>query len=146
MLPEDLLEQVFVRSTSTALLELSRTCQTFTSAVRKERWSPLDHNALLLLRLHVAGYVVLEKALPTLDPSILARLRRKRFDKIFNGMDEDGATSLGDGKRRACNCSSVLWQPDVERHTTLAATLGQWYRDLALRRGLLQVATPSVAK
>jgi len=49
MLPEDLLEQVFVRSTSTALLELSRTCQTFTSAVRKERWSPLDHNALLLL-------------------------------------------------------------------------------------------------
>ena len=102
-------------------------------------------SALFLLRLHVAGFVVLIEALPTLDPSLLARLSGKRFTKIFNAMDEDGTAALGDGRRRLCPCSTVQWEPG-ERHTTLAATLGKWYRNLLFRRGLLQVANPSVTK
>jgi hypothetical protein len=103
-------------------------------------------SALFLLRLHVGGYAVLIEALPALDPSLLARLSGKRFTPIFNAMDEDGTAALGDGRRRLCSCSTVLWEPGGERHATLAATLGKWYRDLAFRRGLLQVANPSVTK
>jgi hypothetical protein len=146
LLPDESLGLVFLQATSICLRSLSRTCTTFARAVRRERWSTADAPALLLLRLHVAGYVVLTQVLPTLDDKRLTRVtERSTMKPIFNGLDEDGGMSIGDGKRRAVPCTRVHWKLG-EEDTTLAAVMAESYSKLMLRCGLLEVATSSVAK
>ena len=144
-LPDEMLWLVFLRATSICLRNLSCTCTTFARAVQQERWSTTDAHAHLLLRLHVAGYVVLKQVLPTLDDQLLRRVTRRSMKPIFNGLDVDGRMTIGDGKRRAISCTKVPLKLD-DGCTTLAAVMAESYSKLVLRCGLLEAATSSITK